>query len=127
VIATPPGKMLQPRWDLRMVGAQSRPESMRERGISCPYLALIHDFWLSIPWPSYDTDNRKQRRSKLGCLRLCNPENGVSSSETSTRTIRCMEEYVCFRNKDAQRQLLTGTQRVVLLVADMFKGMTSVA
>ena len=67
VIATPPGKMPQHRWDLRMVGAQSRPGSMREREISCPYLALNHDCWLSIPWPSY-TDNRKQRRSKLGFL-----------------------------------------------------------
>ena len=34
---------------------------------------------------------------------------------------------MCFRNNNAQDQLLTGTQRVVLLAADMFKGMTSVA
>lgn len=60
----------------------------------------------------------------------------VNFSETSTQIIRCLEECVsgmtlwrnvCFRNKDAQDQLLTGTQPVVLLAADMFKGMTSVA
>jgi hypothetical protein len=34
---------------------------------------------------------------------------------------------VCFRNNEAEDQLLTGTQPVVLLAADMFKGMTSVA
>ena len=34
---------------------------------------------------------------------------------------------MCFRNNDAQDKLLAGTQHVVLLAADMFKGMTSVA
>jgi hypothetical protein len=111
-----------------MVGAQSRPGRMREREIFCPYLALNHDFWLSIPWPSYYTDYRKQRRSKLGhLLRLCNPENGVIKLLRNVDPDHSVFGGMCFRNGNAQDQLLTGTQRVVLLAADMFKGMTSVA